>query len=423
MTQYTENIIFKNKEDTTKNSLAPKSEQEASLMIKKTIENKGKLIPKGGGTILQLINNHHNQTISSEYFNKLVFYEADETIVRVGAGMTVKKLLTILNKNHQTLGFDPPNYKQLINSKLTSMDSTIGGIVSSGLSGPNSISLGNIKDHLLGCRLINGQGDILKLGSRVIKNVTGFDITKLMCGSWGRLGLLSEVTLKTVVIPNDISTLIIEIESSYAIKILIKLFASPSAPKSAAWLNSVASSSIISSKSPVLALRFFGSDRQNKHNIKTTISVAKSFAPKFNYNVLSSNDDNDLWLNIKNLSIYSNIDNNLFLWRVSLPISKCLGFLNSITKISVNPVIVDCAGTRIWLVTNPSDSIHRNLRSIIKKTTNSEGQAFILKRPAVNSTASYNNVDTFHSLENNVSALMKRVQHAFDPHNIFTQVG
>jgi len=126
----------------------------------------------------------------------VVSHEPSELVVTVGAGTPLVELEALLAAEGQSLAFEPPHFG-LVNGQGVSK-ATVGGMVASGLSGPARASVGAVRDYMLGVKLINGKGEHLTFGGQVMKNVAGYDVSRLMTGSMGTLGLITEVSLKVL---------------------------------------------------------------------------------------------------------------------------------------------------------------------------------------------------------------------------------
>lgn len=116
-------------------------------------------------------------------------YEPSELVVTVGAGTALAELEAVLAERGQALAFEPPHF---------GAGATVGGMVAAGLSGPARASAGSVRDHVLGLSLVNGRGELLTFGGQVMKNVAGYDVSRLMAGAMGTLGLIAEVSLKVL---------------------------------------------------------------------------------------------------------------------------------------------------------------------------------------------------------------------------------
>src|SRR6185312_15291008 len=123
----------------------------------------------------------------------IVTYEPEELILTVKPATPLEEIETLLAQKRQRLGFEPQDWRTLLGTRGTP---TIGGAICTNANGPAAIRFGRARDHLLGFRAVNGLGEAYKAGGRVVKNVTGFDIPKLMCGAMGTLGPLTELTFR-----------------------------------------------------------------------------------------------------------------------------------------------------------------------------------------------------------------------------------
>ena len=122
-------------------------------------------------------------------FKGITSYEPSELVISSRSGTTLNHIQTILSERGQMLPFEPPQF---------GIGSTIGGLVASGLSGPRRVMHGPVRDHILGIEIIDGRGKLLRFGGKVIKNVAGFDVSRLLVGSYGTLGMITEVSIKVL---------------------------------------------------------------------------------------------------------------------------------------------------------------------------------------------------------------------------------
>lgn len=144
----------------------------------------------------------HGEVLDTRALRGIVSYEPSELVVTVRAGTPLAELEAVLAEKGQCLPFEPPHF-----AKSPSDAATVGGMVAAGLSGPARASVGAVRDYLLGLSLINGRAERLTFGGQVMKNVAGYDVSRLMAGAWGTLGLLTEVSLKVLPVAPDEATL------------------------------------------------------------------------------------------------------------------------------------------------------------------------------------------------------------------------
>src|ERR1700723_190671 len=141
-----------------------------------------------------------NALLDVSALNAVTFYEPNELIITVQAGAPLADVLSLIDSKNQQFPFEPINTSVLLG---TPNIGTIGGMIGAGLAGPRRIKAGGARDHLLGAHAVSGFGDSFKAGGRVVKNVTGYDLCKLLAGSWGTLAVMTEVTLKVMPRPES----------------------------------------------------------------------------------------------------------------------------------------------------------------------------------------------------------------------------
>lgn len=139
----------------------------------------------------------------------IVAYEPSELVVTAGTGTTLAELESLLATQGQALAFEPPHF---------GAPATVGGMVASGLSGPARASVGSVRDYVLGVQMVNGQGHLLRFGGQVMKNVAGYDVSRLQVGAMGSLGLLTEVSLKVLPRPVAQATLVFMLDQAQALR-------------------------------------------------------------------------------------------------------------------------------------------------------------------------------------------------------------
>ncbi|MDO9279428.1 MAG: glycolate oxidase subunit GlcE [Polaromonas sp.] len=159
----------------------------------------------------------------------VVSYEPSELVVTARAGTPLAELETLLASQGQCLPFEPPHFGPA---------ATVGGMVASGLSGPARASVGAVRDYILGVKIINGQGEVLTFGGQVMKNVAGYDVSRLMAGSLGTLGVLLEVSLKVLpVAPAEATLMCSGVSQQQALDLLNAWGAQPLPLNASCWVH------------------------------------------------------------------------------------------------------------------------------------------------------------------------------------------
>src|SRR5579864_1232764 len=147
-----------------------------------------------------------NAVLDLSALNAVVAYEPNELIVTVQAGAPLADVTSLIDSKNQQFAFEPVDTAALLGTPTLG---TIGGMIASGLAGPRRIKAGGARDHLLGAHAVSGFGESFKTGGKVVKNVTGYDLCKLLAGSWGTLAVMTEVTLKVMPRPEAERTLVL----------------------------------------------------------------------------------------------------------------------------------------------------------------------------------------------------------------------
>ncbi len=174
------------------------------------------------------------RTLSTANLTGITLYSPSELIIAARAGTTLAEIEAALAEKGQHLISEPPDFTALFGN---AQSQTIGGIVAAGMSGPRRIAWGATRDHVMGVRVINGTGEKIRSGGRVLKNVTGLDLCKLLTGSHGTLAVLTEITLKILPAPEQTATLILRnLPPARAVAALSAALGSPYAVSAAAHL-------------------------------------------------------------------------------------------------------------------------------------------------------------------------------------------
>jgi len=163
------------------------------------------------------------ENLSTQKLKGIINYEPSELFIQVAAGTSLQSVETLLHTHGQCLPFEPPRFIRPEKDALCSRDASIGGMVASGLSGPARASVGAVKDFILGAHLINGQAEHMVFGGQVMKNVAGYDVSRVLASSMGTLGVITEVTLKVLPQPLGDLSLLAKMSAEEAQVLLLRL--------------------------------------------------------------------------------------------------------------------------------------------------------------------------------------------------------
>jgi glycolate dehydrogenase FAD-binding subunit len=181
---------------------------------------------RGGGSKDFYGNALRGEILDTRGYAGVVTYEPTELVVTARCGTPLSQLEGILGENHQSLAFEPPHFGP---------DATVGGCVAAGLSGPRRASAGALRDFVLGVKLLDGRGQALSFGGQVMKNVAGYDVSRLVAGSLGTLGVIAEVSLKLAPKPQAETTLRLELPQARALETMNRWGGQPMPVSATAW--------------------------------------------------------------------------------------------------------------------------------------------------------------------------------------------
>jgi glycolate oxidase FAD binding subunit len=194
---------------------------------------------RGGGS-KDFLGRSHGELLDTRALNGVISYEPTELVVTVGAGTPLAELEALLAEQGQCLAFEPPHFywsqAQGAAAAASTSTATVGGMVASGLAGPSRASVGGVRDYVLGLKLINGLGQHLTFGGQVMKNVAGYDVSRLMVGARGTLGLLTEVSLKVLPVAPAEATLCFALEQHDALEHLHRWGGEPLPLNASCWV-------------------------------------------------------------------------------------------------------------------------------------------------------------------------------------------
>jgi len=295
----------------------------------------------------------------------IVSYEPSELVITARCGTPLSELGPVLAEHGQFFAFEPPRFGG---------DPTIGGIVAAGLSGPRRASAGAVRDFVLGAHLLDAHGELLRFGGQVMKNVAGFDVSRLLCGSLGILGLIAEVSLKVLPKPPAEMTLRFELTAPVALDYFNRWGAQPLPISATAWCEGVAYARLSGAQSALRAAQ-------------ATLGGE----------IVDAELAHHWWRGLRHQHHAVFRDDTRRLWRLSLP-STAACDLGDV-------VLIEWGGALRWLL---SDAPAAAIRAAVVQA----GGSATLWRGR-------RDASMFHPLDAANHALQRRLKQRFDPHGIF----
>ena len=310
----------------------------------------------------------HGEPLDVRAYSGIIDYEPHELVLTVRAGTPLAEIEAVMAKEKQMLPFEPPHFAD---------GATIGGTVASGLSGPRRPYTGAVRDFVLGTRIINGKGEDLHFGGRVIKNVAGYDVSRLMTGAMGTLGVLLDISFKVLPTPSAEVTLRFELDEANAIQRVNEWAGKPLPLSATSWCENI------------LRVRLSGA-----------VSGVKAAQEKLGGQIVDAQLANAFWAELRDHRA-AFFQGNEPLWRVSLP--------STAPPLNLSmPQWIEWGGALRWLRGN-TDA--KNLRA---KVAALGGHVTLFKNGE-------KAVGVFHSLAPKLVEIHRNLKAAFDPANILNR--
>ena len=300
--------------------MRPETEIELAEMVAGA---EGALAIVGGGTHGVSV---PGDTLCLAGLSGVELYEPGSLTIVVGAGTTVGEIKTVLAVENQRLAFEPMDYRGLMG---TVGEPTIGGVVAANVSGPRRIQAGACRDFLLGVRYVDGRGVAIKNGGRVMKNVTGYDLVKLMAGSWGTLGVLSQVSFKVLPQTETQATLLIRgLDDERAVAAMSMALGSPFEVTGAAY----------GGDDPVVMLRVEGAEASVEYRAGQLSDLLAGFGA-----VERAQASDEIWKSVRDVEVFRGVSGDV--WRLSVKPSDAPA---ASARLNAEGLMFDWGGGLIW---------------------------------------------------------------------------
>jgi glycolate dehydrogenase FAD-binding subunit len=343
----------------------------------------------------------------------IVLYEPEELVLTAKPGTPLAEVESVLAQRRQHLAFEPPDLAPLLDTNGVpgaNVRGTLGGAIACNLSGPRRIKAGAARDHVLGFHAVSGRGEPFKAGGRVVKNVTGFDLSKLIAGSFGTLAAMTELTVRALPAPEETRTVVVLGVDNAGVREMTAALASPFDVSGAAHLPAeVAAGSsvgaIASAGMSATLLRLEGTAPSVSFRAAELARLFSASAPLIELDVAESVV---VWREVRDVAYFSARPDRQ-IWRLSVPPASGAEVVKRILDTLVGHVFYDWSGGLIWLALAPSpDASEPIVRGVIEIAG---GHATLIRAAG----AVRERVPVFQPQPPALAALTRRIKQGFDP--------
>jgi glycolate oxidase FAD binding subunit len=348
-----------------------------------------------------------SRTLDLSQLSGITLYEPDELVLRAAAGTPLALITQVLAEKRQHLAFEPGDWGPVYGTAPGL--GTLGGAVGVNLAGPRRIKAGAARDHILGFTAVNGRGEAFKAGGRVMKNVTGYDLPKLMAGSFGTLAVLTEITVKVLPAPETTRTLLVAgLEDARAVAAMSQALGSAHEVSAAAHLPArMAARSgvgqVASAGRAVTALRVDGPEPSANYRVQ---ALGRELAA-FGETVALDNEGSHLfWSELRDLAPFRN-DPTRPLWRVSVAPTEGPKLIAALSNRLTFDHLYDWGGGLVWLALAPNaDPAAEIVRAALPA-----GHATLIRADA----SARAQTAVFQPQPPALAELTRRIKESFDP--------
>jgi glycolate oxidase FAD binding subunit len=352
-------------------------------------------------------------TLDLSGLSGVTLYEPAELVLSAKSGTPLAEIEALVAASGQELAFEPMDYGSLLGGVAAA--GTIGGALSANLSGPRRIKAGAARDHFLGVQAVSGRGEAFKSGGRVVKNVTGYDLCKLLAGSWGTLAVMTDVTIKTLPRAETQQTVVVlNLDDAVAGKLMAAVMGSFADASAAAHLPKAVAARIAETATARGAVTAFRLEGVAPSVVHREAVLAKLAAPYGTVDVLDEATSRAFWRAVRDVVPLAagGPAGPCDLWRISTAPARGADIGRTLVERAQAEILYDWAGGLIWVALPPSDDARAGLvRSAVAAVG---GHATLIRAPAAVRAA----VAVFEPEPPELAALTRRVRESFDPHGV-----
>ena len=397
--------------DFNQNIFKPSSRKEIVEIVKNCYRKNIPLEINGLKSKYKIGRNFQSEkTLDLSNYSGIIEYKPEELYIKVKAGTPIKEIVEHLDKNNQQLAFEPNDFGYLFTGESNS--GSIGGVVSCNFAGSRRFKVGSVRDHVLGFQGLNGKGETIKSGGTVVKNVTGYDLSKLLSGSFGTLSILTELSIKVLPKPETSKTLVIKNPHlKKALSYLGQSLSSSTDPSGGVFYPDYFGKNFIlndlTHEGGLTAIRIEGPTNSVDQRIDRLSKELSLISQEIS--ILNTEQTNIFWNRTKNLEVFKNLKGNLL--RIVVPISETLQVIQKLKSNDIS-YFIDWGGSLVWMAFNEINSkILNETKQIIKKH---HGYCTIIKiEEDLKASA---DVFTIDPIKYKISEKIKK---SFDPKRIF----
>ncbi|MDP1965884.1 MAG: glycolate oxidase subunit GlcE [Reyranella sp.] len=380
-------------------TIKPRSPEELRQAVEWALNEGTTLDVRGQGSKLALGKPMDcGQVLDLSGLSGIVDYAPEELVVTLRAGTPMRDVEALLAQRNQMLAFEPPDLGPLLGREAG--QGTLVGAVMGNLAGPRRLSAGAARDHLLGFSGVNGRGEIFKSGGKVMKNVTGYDLSKLLTGSWGTLAVLDEVSVKVLPAPDQTRTLLLHgLTDEAAVTAMCTAMGSPHEVSGAAHAEGLS------------ALRLEGVAPSVEARLKGLRDLLADAGARMEE--LDTLESRAFWMDARDVAPFVELPEAV-IWKISCPPTEGAAIVRRIkAQRSAAKALYDWSGGLVWIALPASaDADHAIVRGAIGTTG---GHATLIRAPEAVRAA----VPVFQPQPAALAALASRVKESFDPKRLF----
>jgi len=343
----------------------------------------------------------------------VTLYEPEELVLSARTGTPLAEIEALLDAKAQQLAFEPMDFGPLLGTPAGR--ATIGGVLAANLSGPRRIKAGAARDHFLGVTAVSGRGETFKSGGRVVKNVTGYDLCKLLAGSWGTLAVMTDVTVKTLPAPEtEASVLVLGLDAVRAGDAMAAAMGSSCDVSGAAHFSDRVGARLpgdLAIGRSVTALRLEGVAPSVAHRRDALRDLLTPFGT---IELVEAAQSRTLWRAIRDVVPFAanGPGSSRLIWRISTAPTQGAAAARLIAQRADAEFLHDWAGGLVWAALAPSEDA--GAAAVRAATKACGGHATLIRAPAAVRAA----VGAFESESGALAALTRRVKEGFDPQGV-----